>query len=60
MEEHSCHHLAIQEWNDRIRQYREQLRAASAHIQRIHAEAQVDVQAAEGAQRRPAISEAEK
>eukprot|EP00959_Pyramimonas_sp_CCMP1952_P406770 8525778-Pyramimonas_sp.AAC.1 len=35
MEEHNCHHLAIQEWAERNRQDREQLRAASARVQQM-------------------------
>eukprot|EP00959_Pyramimonas_sp_CCMP1952_P126775 2651388-Pyramimonas_sp.AAC.1 len=50
----------MQEWDGRNRQDREQLRAASARAQQILAEVHVNKQTAEEAQRRPAISEAEK
>eukprot|EP00959_Pyramimonas_sp_CCMP1952_P237567 4964691-Pyramimonas_sp.AAC.1 len=60
MEEHSCHRIAIQERAERNRQDRQQLRAASAHIHRIISEAQENQKAAEEAQRRHGVSEAER
>eukprot|EP00959_Pyramimonas_sp_CCMP1952_P444683 9311155-Pyramimonas_sp.AAC.1 len=59
MEEQTCQHLAAQEWAETNGQDREQLRAAGARIQ-ILSDVQVNKQAAEEAQRRLAISEAEK
>eukprot|EP00959_Pyramimonas_sp_CCMP1952_P096732 2021862-Pyramimonas_sp.AAC.1 len=60
MEEHDCHCLAIHEWPERNRQDREQLRAASAHMQQIISDAQVNKKTAEEAQRQLAVSEAER
>eukprot|EP00959_Pyramimonas_sp_CCMP1952_P368834 7725697-Pyramimonas_sp.AAC.1 len=60
MEEHHCHRIAIQEWAERQRQDRGHLSAASAQMQQIILEAQVDEKAAEEAERMLAISEAER
>eukprot|EP00959_Pyramimonas_sp_CCMP1952_P343076 7187002-Pyramimonas_sp.AAC.1 len=58
MEEHNGHPIAIPEWAGRNRQDREQLRAASSHIQQIISEAQENKKAVEEAQRRLAVYEA--
>eukprot|EP00959_Pyramimonas_sp_CCMP1952_P287942 6021528-Pyramimonas_sp.AAC.1 len=60
MEEHNCHRLAMREWAGRNMQDREQLRAASAHVQHLISEAQGNKKAAEEAQRKLAVSEAER
>eukprot|EP00959_Pyramimonas_sp_CCMP1952_P231708 4842860-Pyramimonas_sp.AAC.1 len=60
MEGRSCQRIAIQEWAEILRQDRELLRAASAHLQRIIFEAQENMEATEEAQRMFAVSEVER